>query len=320
VNSILVTGGAGFIGSNFVNFYLENYPKTKIICIDKMTYAAKMSYLDSALEKRNFIFRKGDICDANFLTELFNEFTFDAVVNFAAESHVDNSINGPEEFLLSNFMGVFHLLECVRRFPEIRFHQVSTDEVYGDTPIDSSRRFTEEDALRPSSPYSSSKAAADLLILSYHRSFGTNVTISRCVNNYGPHQHEEKLIPVIINNALSNRDIPLYGDGKNVRDWIYVLDHCTAIDTILRKGLSGEIYNVGANNELSNFLITKVILKKIHSSSSKIVYVSDRPGHDARYSVETKKIRDLGWQPTSSFESTIISTIEWIKSNYYSEL
>jgi dTDP-glucose 4,6-dehydratase len=317
MNNILVTGGAGFIGSNFVNYYLEKHHETRIICIDKMTYAAKLSNLKSNLDNKNLVFLKGDICDSRFLADLFNKYTIDAVINFAAESHVDNSINGPEEFLLSNYMGVFNLLECVRNYPNIRFHQVSTDEVYGDTSIDSSRRFYEEDILRPSSPYSSSKAAADLLILSYHRSYGMNITISRSVNNYGPHQHEEKLIPLIINNALNNKNIPLYGDGKNIRDWMYVLDHCSAIDTILHLGVSGEVYNVGNNNELSNVQIANMILDKIDSSSSKIEYVLDRPGHDARYSVETKKIRELGWEPKYNFDSTLLSTIEWYKSKIF---
>jgi len=254
--------------------------------------------LDQAMKQLNFHFYHGDICDPMFLEKVFQMYHFDAIVNFAAESHVDRSIESPDAFMQSNYMGVFHLLEAVKKFKSGRFHQVSTDEVYGDTPLDRpDLKFDEQSPLKPSSPYSASKAAADLLVLAYHRTFGLDVTISRCSNNYGPYQYPEKLIPVVISKALKDEKIPVYGNGLNVRDWIHVYDHCSAIETILTSGVSGGVYNVGANAEIANIKLIKLILSSLKKPLNLIEFVDDRFGHDLRYSVDNSKIIMLGWSP-----------------------
>ena len=296
MKTILVTGGAGFIGTNFIYYMQETNPDIEIVCIDKLTYAGNLSNLDQAMKQANFHFYHGDICDPQFLEKVFQKYQFDAIVNFAAESHVDRSIESPDAFMQSNYMGVFQLLEAAKKFKSGRFHQVSTDEVYGDLPLDRpDLKFDEQTPLKPSSPYSASKAAADLLVLAYHRTFGLDVTISRCSNNYGPNQYPEKLIPVVISKALKNEKIPVYGDGLNVRDWIHVLDHCSAIRTIINNSSSGEVYNVGANQELSNISLIKLILDKLDKSIELIEFVSDRPGHDSRYAIDNRKLTSLGW-------------------------
>jgi dTDP-glucose 4,6-dehydratase len=306
MNSMLVTGGAGFIGSNFIEFIYEKYDSLEIICIDKMTYAASIDNLKNVINSERFHFYEGDICDSEFLSSIFEKHNIDVVVNFAAESHVDNSIANPEAFIKTNYEGVFTLLQHSIINKIYRFHQVSTDEVYGDLPIDKPElSFSESSQLKPSSPYSASKAAADLLVLAYGRTYGLNVTISRSTNNYGKNQFHEKLIPKVIKNALSNEPIPVYGNGENIRDWIFVLDHCSAIDIIISQGASGEIYNVGANNEYSNIDLIKKILEELNKSNELIKFVSDRPGHDRRYSVRVDKLLGLGWKPTIRIEDYI---------------
>jgi dTDP-glucose 4,6-dehydratase len=302
----LVTGGAGFIGTNFIYYIQETNPDIYIVCIDKLTYASNLSNLERAMEKDNFHFCQGDICDSKFLNLVFQEYHFDAIVNFAAESHVDRSIESPDAFMQSNYMGVFQLLEAAKKFKSGRFHQVSTDEVYGDLPLDRpDLKFDEQSPLKPSSPYSASKAAADLLVLANHRTFGLDVTISRCTNNYGPYQYPEKLIPVVISKALKDEKIPIYGNGLNVRDWIHVYDHCSAIRTIILNGSNGEVYNVGANQELSNISLIKLVLDKLNKSADLIEYVADRPGHDTRYAINNNKLKAIGWQVTRSIASDL---------------
>jgi dTDP-glucose 4,6-dehydratase len=301
MKTILVTGGAGFIGTNFIYYMQETNPDLEIVCIDKLTYAGNLSNLNKAMKQENFHFYHGDICDPQFLEKVFQKYQFDAIVNFAAESHVDRSIESPDAFMQSNYMGVFQLLEAAKKFKSGRFHQVSTDEVYGDLPLDRpDLKFDEQSPLKPSSPYSASKAAADLLVLAYHRTFGLDVTISRCSNNYGPNQYPEKLIPVVISKALNNEKIPVYGNGLNVRDWIHVLDHCNAIELILMKGSPGEVYNVGADQELSNLSLIGIILGILNKSSELIQFVADRPGHDSRYAINNSKLKSIGWYATRS--------------------
>jgi dTDP-glucose 4,6-dehydratase len=296
MKTILVTGGAGFIGTNFIYYMQETNPDIEIVCIDKLTYAGNLSNLDQAMKQLNFHFYHGDICDPMFLEKVFQMYHFDAIVNFAAESHVDRSIESPDAFMQSNYMGVFHLLEAVKKFKSGRFHQVSTDEVYGDTPLDRpDLKFDEQSPLKPSSPYSASKAAADLLVLAYHRTFGLDVTISRCSNNYGPYQYPEKLIPVVISKALKDEKIPVYGNGLNVRDWIHVYDHCTAIRHIVLNGCNGQVYNVGANEELANIQLIQMILSILNKSNNLIEFVLDRAGHDLRYAIDNSKLTSLGW-------------------------
>jgi len=315
--NILVTGGAGFIGSNFIYYMLDKYKDYKIVCLDKLTYAGNLSTLKKAFENPNFKFVKGDISDREFVSELFKEKNFDIVVNFAAESHVDRSIEDPEIFLKTNVIGTQVLMDAARKFGVKRFHQVSTDEVYGDLPLDRpDLLFTEETPLRPSSPYSASKAAADLLVLAYYRTYKLPVTISRCSNNYGPYHFPEKLIPLMIIRALNDQPLPVYGDGRNVRDWLYVEDHCSAIDLIIHHGREGEVYNIGGRNERSNLEVVKTILKELGKPEELITFVKDRPGHDLRYAIDPTKIKnELGWEPKTSFEEGIKKTIKWYLDN-----
>lgn len=315
--NILVTGGAGFIGSNFIYYMLDKYKDYKIVCLDKLTYAGNLSTLKKAFENPNFKFVKGDISDREFVFELFKEEHFDIVVNFAAESHVDRSIEDPEIFLRTNVIGTQVLMDAARKFGVKRFHQVSTDEVYGDLPLDRpDLLFTEETPLRPSSPYSASKAAADLLVLAYYRTYKLPVTISRCSNNYGPYHFPEKLIPLMIIRALNDQSLPVYGDGRNVRDWLYVEDHCSAIDLIIHHGREGEVYNIGGRNERTNLEVVKTILKELGKPEELITFVKDRPGHDLRYAIDPTKIKnELGWEPKTSFEEGIKKTIKWYLDN-----
>lgn len=308
---ILVTGGAGFIGGNFIYYELDKHPEDRLICLDALTYAGNMETLADAMKRPNFIFNKGDIADRETVYALFESEKPDVVVNFAAESHVDRSIEDPAVFLQTNVMGTQVLLDACRKYGTARFHQVSTDEVYGDLPLDRPDLFfTEETSIHASSPYSASKAAADLLVLAYHRTFGLPVTISRCSNNYGPYHFPEKLIPLMIANALNGKPLPVYGDGKNVRDWLYVEDHCAAIDLILRKGRLGEVYNVGGHNEKTNLEVVEFIIKAL--GKGEIQFVRDRAGHDRRYAIDPAKIhRELGWSPETAFEDGIQKTIQW---------
>lgn len=314
---ICVTGGAGFIGSNFIFYMLKNHPEDQIVCLDKLTYAGNLETLKPVMENPNFKFIKGDIADREFIFDLFEKEKFDIVVNFAAESHVDRSITDPEVFVRTNVIGTTTLLDACREYGIKRFHQVSTDEVYGDLPLDRPDLFfTEKTPLHASSPYSSAKASADLFVLSYHRTFGLPVTISRCSNNYGAYQFPEKFIPLIISRALADQDIPIYGTGENVRDWLHVDDHCSAIDLILRKGKEGEIYNIGGHNEKNNIQVVKVILKALNKPESLMKFVSDRKGHDLRYAIDPTKLEnELGWKPTYTFEEGIPSVIEWYLEN-----
>ena len=314
---ILVTGGAGFIGSNFVYYWLKNHSEDFVVCLDKLTYAGNMENLKDALDKTNFKFYQGDIADKNFVNQLFEQEKFDVVINFAAESHVDRSIESPEIFLVTNILGTQTLLDASLKYNVQRFHQVSTDEVYGDLPLDRSDLFfTEETPICTSSPYSASKASADLLVLSYFRTFGLPATISRCSNNYGPFHFPEKLIPLMITNALTDKKLPVYGEGLNVRDWLYVEDHCSAIDLIIHNGKNGEIYNVGGHNERANIEVVKKILKILDVSEDYITYVEDRKGHDLRYAIDPSKIqRELGWYPKTKFEDGIEKTVQWYVNN-----
>ena len=315
--TIIVTGGAGFIGSNFIFHMLAKYPDYRIICLDKLTYAGNLSTLAGVMDNPDFRFVKADICDREAVEQLFAEEHPDIVVNFAAESHVDRSIEDPGIFLQTNIMGTAVLMDACRKFGITRYHQVSTDEVYGDLPLDRAElSFTETSPLRPSSPYSSSKASADLLALSYKRTYGLPVTISRCGNNYGPYQFPEKLIPLMISNALQDKPLPIYGSGENVRDWIYVDDHCKAIDAIIHKGRIGEIYNDGACCEIRNIDIVKLICKELGKPESLITHVTDRKGHDMRYAVDPTKIHnELGWLPETKFADGIKKTIKWYLEN-----
>lgn len=314
---VLVTGGAGFIGSNFIFHMLKAHPDYRIICIDKLTYAGNLSTLKDVMDKPNFRFVKADICDRSAVFKLFEEEKPDIVVNFAAESHVDRSIDDPEIFLKTNILGTATLTDACRRFGITRYHQVSTDEVYGDLPLNRPDLFfTEDTPLHTSSPYSGSKASADLLVLAYYRTYGLPVTISRCSNNYGPYQFPEKLIPLMIINALADKDLPVYGEGINVRDWLYVEDHCKAIDLIIHKGRVGEIYNVGGHNEMRNIDIVKLICKALGKPESLIKRVGDRKGHDMRYAIDPAKIhKELGWLPETKFSDGIQKTIKWYLEN-----
>ena len=315
--TIIVTGGAGFIGSNFIFHMLKKYPDYRIICLDKLTYAGNLSTLKSVMDNPNFRFVKADICDREAVYQLFEEEHPDIVVNFAAESHVDRSIDNPGVFLQTNIIGTATMMDAARAYGNIRFHQVSTDEVYGDLPLDRpDLLFTEETPIHTSSPYSSSKASADLLALAYYRTFGLPVTISRCSNNYGPYQFPEKLIPLMIANCLAGKSLPVYGEGKNVRDWLYVEDHCRAIDMIVRKGRIGEVYNVGGHNEMANIDIVKLIIRELGQREDLITYVTDRKGHDLRYAIDPAKIHsELGWLPETKFADGIKKTIRWYLDN-----
>lgn len=317
MNNILVTGGAGFIGSNFVYYMLEKHPDYRIVCIDKLTYAGNLETLEEAMNNENFRFVKADITDRKAVYALFEEENFTAVVNFAAESHVDRSIEEPEVFLKTNILGTQVLLDACRKYGNVRYHQVSTDEVYGDLPLDRPDLFfTEETPIHTSSPYSASKASADLLVSAYHRTFGLPVTISRCSNNYGPYHFPEKLIPLMIINTLHGKALPVYGEGLNVRDWLFVKDHCKAIDMILERGRIGEVYNIGGHNERTNIAVVKTILSLLGKDESLINYVKDRPGHDLRYAIDPTKIKnELGWYPETTFEEGIKQTVEWYLEN-----
>jgi len=315
--NILVTGGAGFIGSNFIFHMLSKYPDYRIVCLDALTYAGNLKTLKPVMNNDNFRFVKGDIRDRDLVFDLFAEEDFDMVVNFAAESHVDRSIKDPGVFLETNIMGTQVLMDICREYGIERFHQVSTDEVYGDLPLDKPElMFTEETSITTSSPYSASKASADLLVEAYHRTFGLPVTISRCSNNYGPYQFPEKLIPLMISKSLAEEELPVYGKGENVRDWLYVKDHCRAIDLILHKGNEGEVYNIGGHNERSNLEVVKTILDELDKPESLITFVEDRAGHDLRYAIDPTKIgNELGWEPTILFDEGIKKTIKWYLDN-----
>ena len=329
--SILVTGGAGFIGSNFVPYFCQKYPEYKVICLDKLTYAGNLDNLKECNEMPNYVFVKGDICDKELVSELFSKYNISGVIHFAAESHVDNSIKGPEAFIKTNIEGTFNLIETARKFwmeapgkfkagcENNRFHHISTDEVYGTLGTDG--YFSETTPYAPNSPYSASKASSDFIVRAYHHTYGMNVTTSNCSNNYGPKQHDEKLIPHIIKMALEGKSLPIYGQGINVRDWLYVLDHCKAIDLIFHKGKSGETYNIGGHNERNNIAIVKTICKLLdemqprtdkHSYEELITFVSDRPGHDLRYAIDpTKIVSELGWKSDENFDTGIIKTVKW---------
>ncbi len=331
MKSILVTGGAGFIGSNFVPYMVSKYPDYKIINLDKLTYAGNLNNLKECENAANYMFVKGDICDRPLIEKLFKDNDIRGVVHFAAESHVDNSITGPQAFIETNVLGTFTLLDVARNYwmsaphqfragyEDCRFHHISTDEVYG--ALGETGYFTEKTPYDPSSPYSSSKASSDMIVRAYHRTYGMNVTVSNCSNNYGPKQHPEKLIPKIISNALSGKNIPIYGDGKNVRDWLYVLDHCKAIDLIYHNGKSGETYNIGGHNEKNNLEIVEAICnildQKRPQANGKpykdlVVFVKDRPGHDRRYAIDaTKLTNQLHWKADENFVSGIVKTVEW---------
>ena len=315
--NIFVTGGAGFIGSNFVHYMVNNYPDYRIVCLDKLTYAGNLANLESVIDNKNFRFVKIDICNREAIEKLFEEEHPDIVVNFAAESHVDRSIEDPGIFLQTNILGTAVLMDACRKYGIKRYHQVSTDEVYGDLPLDRPDLFfTEETPLHTSSPYSSSKASADLLVLAYYRTYGLPVTISRCSNNYGPYHFPEKLIPLMIANCLHDKPLPVYGEGINVRDWLYVEDHCKAIDLIIHNGREGEVYNVGGHNEMRNIDIVKLIIKELGKSEDLITYVTDRKGHDLRYAIDPSKIHnELGWLPETCFEEGIKMTIAWYLNN-----
>lgn len=315
--TIIVTGGAGFIGGNFIHYMIAKHPEYRIVCLDKLTYAGNISTLASVNGRSNFRFIKADICDRDAVYRVFEEEHPDIVVNFAAESHVDRSIENPSIFLETNIMGTAVLMDACRKFGIVRYHQVSTDEVYGDLPLDRPDLFfTETTPIHTSSPYSSSKASADLLVLAYNRTYGLPVTISRCSNNYGPYHFPEKLIPLMIINALDDKPLPVYGKGENVRDWLYVEDHCRAIDLIIHNGRVGEVYNVGGHNEMRNIDIVKLILKHLGKPESLITYVADRKGHDLRYAIDPTKIHnELGWLPETKFADGLAKTIDWYLAN-----
>ena len=313
----LITGGAGFIGTNYIRYILRMYPDDEIVCADKLTYAGNYDNLKEFEGEKRFAFEQIDICDRKAVYSLFKTYNIDCVANFAAESHVDRSIENPEIFLQTNIIGTEVLLDAVNKYGIKRFHQISTDEVYGDLPLDRpDLKFEENWSIKTSSPYSPSKASADLLCLAYFRTFGTPVTISRCSNNYGPYQFPEKLIPLMIEKAQRDESLPVYGDGKNIRDWLYVEDHCSAVDKIIRYGKVGEIYNIGGNNEKANIDIVKIILEALGKPESLITYVKDRPGHDKRYAINSCKIQnELGWKPQTDFDVGMRQTIEWYKNN-----
>jgi len=327
--SILVTGCAGFIGSNFVPFFLQQHPDGKIIGLDKLTYSGNLENLKGVLENPRFVFVKGDVCDSVLVEEVFHQHGIDGVIHFAAESHVDRSIHDPQVFLRTNILGTQTLLEAAKSSwhngkqwrPGVKFLQVSTDEVYGS--LGKEGYFTEETPLDPHSPYSASKASADLFVKAYHDTFGLPMNITRCSNNFGPYQFPEKLIPLMIRNALCHEPLPVYGDGKQVRDWIFVADHCQAIDSVFEKGRLGEVYNIGGSNERENLGIVKVLLELVRQKtgdrkvgSHLIRHVQDRLGHDRRYAIDSSKIREeLGWVPSTSFEEGMEKTVEWYLAN-----
>ncbi len=315
--TILITGGAGFIGTNFVYYQLQHHPEDRVVCLDALTYAGNLENLTEALKNPRFRFVKGDIADREAVNALFEEEKPDIVVNFAAESHVDRSITQPELFLRTNIMGTQVLMDACRKYGVQRYHQVSTDEVYGDLPLDRPDLFfTEDTPIHTSSPYSASKASADLLVLAYFRTFHLPVSITRCSNNYGPYHFPEKLIPLMITRALNDQSLPVYGKGENVRDWLYVEDHCAAIDLVMRKGREGEVYNVGGHNERTNLDVVKTVLRELGKPESLITFVADRPGHDRRYAIDPSKIHaELGWLPRTKFDDGIHQTVQWYLDN-----
>ena len=311
---ILVTGGAGFIGSNFIRYMLNKYKDYKIVNLDLLTYAGNIKSLDDIKDNPNYLFIKGDIADNKLVDKIVSGKKIDVIINFAAESHVDRSITNPDIFVKTNVLGTQNLLEVAKKYKIEKFFQISTDEVYGS--LGKTGFFTEKTPLSPNSPYSASKASADLIVMAYHHTFGLPVNITRCSNNYGPYQFPEKLIPLFITNALTDKQVPLYGDGLNIRDWLFVEDHCSAIDTVLHKGKTGEVYNVGGNNEKTNKYITDTILKYLGKDNSLIKYVADRLGHDRRYAIDATKIKEeLGWEPKYKFEQAIEKTIKWYLDN-----
>jgi dTDP-glucose 4,6-dehydratase len=314
---ICITGGAGFIGSNFVYYMLDKHPEYQLVVLDALTYAGNLETLDQALKNSKFKFSKGDIADREFVNNLFEKEKFDIVVNFAAESHVDRSIENPEIFLVTNIMGTQILMDACRKYNVKRYHQVSTDEVYGDLPLDKlDLFFTEDTPIHTSSPYSASKASADLLVQAYNRTYGFPATISRCSNNYGPYHFPEKLIPLMISRALADETLPVYGSGENIRDWLHVYDHCSAIDLIIHNGRIGEVYNIGGHNERTNLEVVQTILNALDKPESLITYVTDRKGHDLRYAIDPTKIEnELGWKPKYNFDTGITQTIKWYLEN-----
>jgi len=316
MKKILITGGAGFIGSNFTHYYLEKHPEDQVMVLDRLTYAGNLDNLKDLENNEKYWFIEADIADAKIINNLFERERFDIVVNFAAETHVDRSIETPGVFVMTNVVGTQVLLEACRNFGVSRYHQISTDEVYGDLGIDSKDFFTEKTPIAPNCPYAASKAAADLLVLSYFETYKLSATISRCSNNYGPYQFPEKLIPYFFRLISENKPVPVYGDGKNVRDWLYVIDHCRAIDAILENGKPGEVYNIGGHNEKTNLEITKVLLKFLGKTDDLITFVNDRLAHDRRYAIDASKIeKELGWKPSVTFEEGIAKTFEWYQSH-----
>lgn len=317
MKTILVTGGAGFIGGNFLHYMFNKYETYNLVCVDLLTYAGNIETLEPIMNNPNFIFRKADISDRDTIYRIFQEEKPDIVVNFAAESHVDRSIDNPGLFIQTNIIGTNVLLDASKKYGVARYHQVSTDEVYGDLPLDRPDLFfTENTPIHTSSPYSASKASADLLVQAYYRTYKMPVTISRCSNNYGPYHFPEKLIPLMIANALKDKPLPVYGKGDNVRDWLYVEDHCRAIDMIIHNGKIGEVYNIGGHNERTNLEIVKTILRQLNKSESLLNFVSDRPGHDRRYAIDPSKIKiELGWEPSINFDEGIKKTIKWYLEN-----
>lgn len=328
LQTVLVTGGAGFIGSNFIYYMLERYPDTVLVNLDALTYAGNLATLEDVAKDSRYHFVKGDICDRDLVDGLFAKYKFDTVVNFAAESHVDRSITEPDVFLKTNIFGTQVLLDAAKKYwktePDnkhsreyvsgVKFLQVSTDEVYG--TLGTEGLFTEETPLAPNSPYSASKASADLVVRAYNETYGLPMNITRCSNNYGPYQFPEKLIPLMINNCLQGKKLPVYGDGLQIRDWLYVEDHCSALDTVLKGGVCGEVYNIGGNNEKANINIVKLILGKLGKPETLIEYVQDRPGHDRRYAIDNTKITtQLGWSPAHTFDEGMTTTVEWYLSN-----
>lgn len=313
----LITGGAGFIGTNYIRYILGKYPGDSIVCVDKLTYAGNYDNISEFMSESRFVFEGADICDRESVYEIVGRHNPDCIVNFAAESHVDRSVESPEVFFKTNILGTSVLLDAVNKFGIKRFHQISTDEVYGDLPIDRpDLKFDESSPIKPSSPYSASKASADMLCLSYFKTYGTPVTVSRCSNNLGPYQFPEKLIPLMVIRALGGETLPVYGDGKNVRDWLWVGDHCIAVDLIVRNAKIGEVYNIGGNSERSNIEVVKTILGILGKSESLIAYVKDRPGHDRRYAINSEKLqRELGWKPTEDFSEAVERTVKWYCEN-----